>query len=119
MKDVSDRNCLKKAGQLEAVKLLPKVVSNGLGKGELDGGIGAPVEVVDGEPCEVEFPAGVMVNCMSTDDVFDGPLEVFEGAAVVVVEVSNGDPFCRAYNSSTPAGGSGRRSTRISPLLAN
>ena len=97
MKDVFPRNCLKKAGQVGVVKLLPKVVSNGLGRGEFEGE--APIEVVEGaEPCEVEFAAGVIVNCMSTDDVvFEGVFEECEGTALVVVMVSNSDPpFCRA-----------------------
>ena len=123
------RKVRKKDGQLDMVKLLPRLVSKGRGRAELVAGtragevgveVGAEVEseeVACDESAVLELTGGVMKDESGVEveiEMVSVDLVLVEEAAA---ETSNGSPPCRAYNLQS-AFGSGRRSTRISPLLA-
>lgn len=106
------RNVWKKAGQAELVKLFPRLVSKGLGRGEL----GMVVDTVISEAVDEEAVPTLLVGATMVDgrDVVD------EGKDINVDDVdmdeTDESPACRRYRSKR---GAGRRSMRISPFLAN
>lgn len=114
----------KKVGQAELVKLLPKLVSKGLGNGALVGTLEAVIneDAVGLEDVNAEELAELVVDGDCEDAVevaieVEAMLEVDRGVAVVE---PNGSPPCRGEKrrSLRPTRGMGRRSKIISPLLA-
>lgn len=130
MKVVLARKVLKKDGQLDMVKLLPRLVSKGRGRTELVAGtrvegvgveVGAEVEskeVVWDESAVLELTGGVMEDDSGVKvEVEMNGVDFVSVEEAAAEDTSNGPPPCRACNLQS-ACGSGRRSTRISPLLA-
>ena len=122
------RKVLKKLGQLEVVKLLPMLVSKGLGKGELVaelvGVMGVWVEDAAGrEFADIELIKEIVVSgnvCVGIEVERDKlTVVVMEIAFVELGVPSNRSPFCRTSSTGGLTRGAGRLSTRISPLRAN
>ena len=102
----------KKFGQLSLVKLLPRLVSNGFGNGEVDAGLDAVIS--DVAAVEEATLDGEIITVGAVDEVAweDGGLREEDGADEDEGE-SNGSPFplgCRGIRC-----GSGLGSSRISP----
>jgi hypothetical protein len=89
-----------KSGQLCAVKLLPKLLSNGDGRAVLESDVPAAVlpldVVVDGATLVVDC-ADAVVDVASAVDAFD----------VVVSSDEKGSPFCRRSRYGSRRGSSG------------
>ena len=123
MNVVLARKVLKKEGQLDTVKLLPRLVSKGRGRAELVTGTEVEVEGREEAVCEESIVLELTGGVMEADGDVDVEVET-EAADLALVEeaaadkTSNGSPPCRAYNLQSARGGSGCRSTSISPLLA-
>ncbi|MCJ1378204.1 hypothetical protein MMC17_001300 [Xylographa soralifera] len=116
----------KKAGHEELVKLLPKLVSKGLGRGSLVGTVEAVIKEEDAVGVENKLAEEALEGFVDDDG-----MEAAEGPAVLAgatPEVDNGVavvepkrlPSCRGKNrrSLFPTRGTGRVSIRIPPLCA-
>jgi len=109
------RKELKKAGQLELVKLFPRLVSKGLGRGES----GVELETVISEAVDDAAVTVLLDGATIVDSVEDAAEEEKDANVDVddknIVEAEE-SPACRRCRSTH---GAGRRSMRISPFLAN